>query len=88
MNWYSISWWINWKFLFEFYAEKQWNLLAIAIDTSWDKLKIRKTARKLAKLWGTCEKYVIVQNKNSLTMRKFEESWVKIIELWELVEVI
>jgi predicted AAA+ superfamily ATPase len=74
-NWYSVLWWINGTFLFEFYAQKAWKSLVLAIDNSWDKLEIRKTARKLAKLWDASEKYVLVQNKNSLTMRKFEESW-------------
>lgn len=87
-NWYEVSWGINGKFIFEFYATKQENTLAIAIDNSQDKLEIRKTARKLAKLWDSSDKYVIVENKNSLTMRKFEESWVKIIELWELIKII
>lgn len=87
-KWYIVSWWINWKFLFEFYAEKNNKTVAIALDNSWDKLEIRKTARKLAKLWDNSEKYVIVQNKNSLTMRKFKESWVQIIEIEELVDII
>jgi len=87
-NWYEVSGWINGKFIFEFYAVKEWKSLAIAIDNSEDKLEIRKTARKLAKLHDDSQKYVIVQNKNSLTMRKFEESWVKIIEIGELVGVI
>jgi predicted AAA+ superfamily ATPase len=87
-KWYHVSWWINWKFEFEFYAQKPDKSIAIAIDNSGDKVEVRKTARKLAKLWDTSQKYVIVQNKNALTMRKFEESWVQIIEIWELIEAI
>jgi predicted AAA+ superfamily ATPase len=87
-KWYNVTWWINGRFTFEFYAKKWGKTISLAIDNSSGKLEIRKTARKLAKLWDNSQKYVIVQNKNSLTMRKFEESWVKIIEIWELIEII
>jgi predicted AAA+ superfamily ATPase len=87
-KWYNVTWWINGRFTFEFYAKKWGKTISLSIDNSSDKLEIRKTARKLAKLWDNSQKYVIVQNKNSLTMRKFEESWVKIIEIWELIEII
>ncbi len=87
-KWYSVSGWINGKFTFDFYAQKDNKILAIHLDNSWEKWEIRKSARKLAKLWDKIDKYVVVTNKNSLTMRKFEESWVQIVELLELVEKI
>lgn len=85
---YEIYWGINGRFTFDFYATKDWKTISISIDDSQDKVEIRKTARKLAKIWSNSKKYVITQNKNSLNMRKFEESGVQIIEIWELLELI
>ena len=85
-NWYEVSGGLSGRFQFAFRANKDGKALSIALDTTWDKNEIRKTARKLAKLWDSSKKFVIVQNKNSLNMRKFVEEWVKIIEIEEFVK--
>ena len=87
-NAYHVSAWLNGRFQFAFYAEKNGKKISIALDTSQDKNEIRKTARKLEKIWDTSQKFVIVKNKNSLTMRKFVEESVQIIELREILEKI
>ncbi len=81
---YTVYGWQNGRFQFAFYAYKEDQKIAIAFDNSWDKNEIRKTARKLAKIWEKIQKYVIVPEKQTLWMRKFEEQWVKIITLDEL----
>ena len=88
MHWYDVSWWINGRFSFAFYAKKWDKILATTLDESWDKSEIRKTARKLEKIGDSSQKFVIVQNKNSLWMRKFVEWFVRIVELSEFLREI
>lgn len=86
-KWYSVNWWINWKFLFDFYARKWDSLLCIQFETATDKSEIRKTARKLAKIDSPAEKFVIVDSKENIEwMRKFEEQGVRIVELLEIIK--
>jgi len=80
-RWYNVSWWINGAFSFEIYAEKDNKKIALALDNSQDKNHVRKTARKLSKLWESISSYVLVQDTKSLGMRKFEEQWVQIITM-------
>ena len=87
-NLYNITAWLNGRFQFAFRAEKDGKVLSIALDNSQDKNEIRKTARKLEKIWDDSQKIVIVKDKNSLGMRKFLEEWVEIIELREILEKI
>jgi len=89
LKWYSVYGWINWKFVFDFFATK-WNTsFCVHFEDSSDKTEIRKTARKLAKIEYPVQKFVIVENKEKIDwMRKFEEQGVKIVELWELVKFI
>jgi len=87
-NGYEVHGGLNGRYQFAFYAQKDSKILALDIDTTWDKTEIRKAARKLAKLWDSSQKYIIVQNKNALNMRKFEEEGVLIIELEEFVKAI
>ena len=88
-KWYIVHWWINWKFIFDFYAQNWNNDFCIHIESSSDKFEIRKTARKLAKIDSPALKYVIVENKDNIEwMRKFEEQWVKIVELYEFAQLI
>jgi len=72
---------------FDFYGTHTtlWNI-CVHVDSTQDKNEIRKQARKLAKVPNSSRKYIIVENKNSLGMRKFEESWVEIISLKEFIE--
>jgi len=85
-KWYTVHWWINWKFIFDFYAQKWDSELCIHHEVSSDKSEIRKTARKLAKIDSSAEKFVIVEDKEKIVwMRKFEEQGVKIVELYEFV---
>ncbi len=83
-KWYDVYGGQNGRFQFSFYAMKWKQRIAIAFDDSGDKNEVRKTARKLAKIWDTSKKYVIVRDKTVLNMRKFEEEWVNIITYWEL----
>ena len=86
-RWYSVQWWKNGRFQFDFYAQHTTlDSISLSVDTSNDKNGIRKTARKLSKLWNNSQKYIIVQNKNSLAMRKFVEDWVQIVEIWEFIQ--
>lgn len=88
-KWYTVYWWINWKFIFDFYATKWNSRFCIHFEDSTNKSQIRKTARKLAKIESSAEKFVIVENKKNIEwMRKFEEQGVKILELYEFVEQI
>lgn len=87
-KWYSISWWLNGKFQFAFYAVKWNKKISIALENSQDKNEVRKTARKLSKIWDNSKKLVIVKNKNSLKMRKFEEQEASIINIRELTKLI
>ena len=84
-RWYEVFWGINGRFTFEFFAKKNGKTLYIALENSDDKNEIRKTARKLWKIWNTGKKFLIVQNKDSLWMRKFKEDGVQIIEIQELL---
>ncbi len=86
--WYEVSGWLSGRFQFAFRALKSNSILSIAFEDSQDKNEVRKTARKLHKLSDNSHKYVIVQNKNSLTMRKFVEESVKIVELQEFLEIL
>ncbi len=88
-KWYIIHWWINWKFIFDFYVQKWESKICLHFESSSDKSEIRKTARKLAKIDSPALKYVIVENKEKIQwMRKFEEQWVQIIELYEFIQLI
>lgn len=85
-KWYEVFWGTNGRFDFALYAKKWNSSLAIALaDVKDDKNEVRKTARKLGKLSGDIQKYVVVENKESLKMRKFEEDGVQIVELSELL---
>jgi len=86
-KWYNVHGWINWKFIFDFYA-RNWNAsFCIHFETSTDKSEIRRTARKLAKIDSSADKYVVVESKENIGwMRKFEEQWVEILELHDLVQ--
>jgi predicted AAA+ superfamily ATPase len=87
-NWYAVHWWINGKFVFDFFTQKWDSSFCIQFESSLDKSEIRKTARKLAKIDSTASKFVIVESKESIEwMRKFEEQWVQIIELYEFVKI-
>lgn len=85
MRHYNISWGINGRFQFALRAQKWNNILSIAVDQSWEKNEIRKIARKLEKIWDASRKYVIVENKNSLGMRKFMEGSVEILEITDFL---
>lgn len=88
-RWYEVSWAINGRFEFEIYARKEKSSIEIALQKSWeDKNDIRKKARKLAKIESKSQKFIIVENKESLNMRKFEEQWVKIVELSEFIQTV
>lgn len=88
-KWYNVHWWINWKFIFDFYAMKWESKLCIHFESSTDKSEIRKTARKLAKIDSPANKYVIVEDKKQIEwMRKFQEQGVQILELYEFVKFI
>lgn len=84
-NGYQASGWLNGRFKFAFRATKEKQALCLALDMSWDKNEVRKTARKLAKIGDSSKKYVIVENKEKLNMRKFIEEWVEILEIEEFV---
>jgi len=84
-KWYTVKWWINGRFYFDFIAEKWSKVFHICFSASQDKSEIRKTARKLAKIWTVSKKYLIIENKNTLGMRKFIEDDVQIIEFSELI---
>lgn len=85
-KWYTVQWWINWKFIFDFYVNKWDSKLCIHFESSRNKSEIRKTARKLAKIDTWAMKFVVVESKENIEwMRKFEEQWVKIVEFLELV---
>ncbi len=82
---YSVYGWVNGRFEFAFYAVKNsWEKIAIAYEASDDKNEVRKTCRKLAKLWKDITWYCIVPDTSILHMRKYDESGIKIIELQEL----
>lgn len=87
-NGFEVTWGLNGRFQFAFYAQKNNKSISIAIDDSTDKNEIRKTARKLEKIWDNSKKFVVVKNKALLNMRKFMEDSVAIIELEELISFI
>ena len=86
--WYEVTWWLNGRFQFAFRTIQWKRMFSIAIDQSWDKNEVRKTARKLEKIWDTSIKLVVVPNKNSLNMRKFQEESVKIVDLGEFLDIL
>ncbi len=84
---YEVFWGTNGRFNFSLYATKWTHSIALLLaDTQDDRLKIRQNARKLAKLPDAVQKYVLVENKESLKMRKFEEEGVRIMEWGEFLE--
>ena len=86
LHWYELYTWKNGAFRFDIYAKK-WNIsFWIACTDSDDKIEVRKLARKLAKVPWLDKKYVIVQNKEKLAMRKFFENGVQICEVSEFIE--
>lgn len=86
---YKVYGWKNGRFEFDFYAKKDsQKSIALHIERSNDKSEIRKTARKLAKIWNNSRKYLIVKNKDSLGMRKFVEEWVHILEFAEFLTIV
>ena len=88
MHWYEVTGWINGRFTFDFRAIKWEGIFSLHMCNSQDKWEIRKIARKLEKIWDSSQKFVIVQNKNSLWMRKFVEWSVRIVELSEFLREI
>ena len=84
-NGYKVTGGLNGRFQFAFRATKEKQVISLAIDTSGDKNEVRKTARKLAKIWDSSRKFVIVENKENLNIRKFIEEGVKIGEIEEFV---
>ncbi len=86
-NWYTVNGWLSGRFQFVFRAEKDRKVFSIAFEKSDDKNEIRKTARKLAKLSDSSIKFVLIENKDTLSMRKFEEEWVSIGNLEDFMEV-
>jgi predicted AAA+ superfamily ATPase len=87
-NWYVVYWWLSGRFQFSFRAEKNKKIISIAIERSQDRNEIRKTARKLAKLWDSSSKFVLIENKDDLAMRKFEEEGVIIWNLADFMEML
>ena len=86
INWYQLYTWKNGTFKFDIYAVKWEKTLWIACSDSDDKIEVRKLARKLSKVPWLQERYVIVQNKEKLAMRKFFENGVQICEVSEFIE--
>lgn len=86
--WYNIYGWLNGRFQFDFRATKWERILSLALDNSKSKNEIRKTARKLEKIWDSSEKYVIVSSKEDLQMRKFQEGSVQIVTVQEFLELL
>ncbi|NDK09516.1 ATP-binding protein [Candidatus Gracilibacteria bacterium] len=76
------------RFQFSFRAEKNMRVISIAIEKSQDRNEIRKTARKLAKLGDSSSKFVLIENKDDLAMRKFEEEGVVIGNLSDFMEIL
>jgi predicted AAA+ superfamily ATPase len=88
-RWFTVSWWLNGRFQFQVYAQKNAETFCIALDMNQtDKNEIRKTARKLSKIWWPSKKYVLVQDIWEYHMRKQEEQWVPIINFSEILEII
>lgn len=87
-RWYEVFWGQSGRFLFSLRAIKNDTEYCIHLETSLDKDVVRKSARKLAKMGGMSIKLLVVEDKNKLPMRKFEEAGVKIVDMAEWITLI
>ena len=88
-QWFEVSWGLNGRFQFEIYAQKNKETFCIALCMNQDdKNEVRKIARKLSKIWWPSQKYVLVKDTEKYNMRKFTEEWVKIMNFWDILDII
>lgn len=82
---YNINAWKFGTFIFDIYATKWDEQVWIIVSHSQEKQEIRRLARKLSKVPELTHRYVLVENKEKLAMRKFFENGVQICELDECI---
>lgn len=98
-NNYTIYSWVNWKFDFSFYIEKENKPLInvasedtisiekkyIHISRQTTKEELRKEVNKLLKIWKEWKKYLIVDSIEKLWIKKLRYDSVEILEVKEFI---
>lgn len=88
IRWYSVNILKNGVFYCDIFAKKDNVSYIFHTSLSTDPKVLRQTAHKIEKIPSDCEKYLVVLDTKKLPMRKLEESWVKIISLSEVYDVL
>lgn len=81
---YTISWWINGSFEFDFYIRQNDLNICIQFWTHLEKQDIKKEINKLNKIPTDWMKYLIINNQEELNIRKFIYDKVEIISYEKL----
>ncbi len=82
---YAVMTGIHGRFEFTCRAKKAKDILDIHIYLSDDKNELKKDIRKLAKIPGEHKKFLLVSEKESYKLRKYEVDGVVVCEVWELL---
>lgn len=82
---YNLTTGIHGRFEFTCRAKKSKDTLDIHIHHSDNKNELKKDIRKLAKIPGNHKKFLLVYEKESYSLRKYEIDGVVVCELWEVV---
>lgn len=87
-RWYQIYAGKYGSFNFDILAVKWDTRVWICVSDSADKIEVRKLARKLSKVPDLTERALLVLQKESLGIRKYNESWVPLSSLAEILETL
>lgn len=87
-NNYIIYTWLNWKFDFSFYWEKEDSSRKIYIHISkqTQKEELKKEVNKLLKIWNEWVKYLLVDNIEKLWIKKFKYDSVIIMNIEDFLK--
>jgi predicted AAA+ superfamily ATPase len=83
IKWYSLYWWVNWKFEFDFYGIKKDSKIFVHISKSTTKSEVKKEVKKLLKIKQNAKKYLIVSSISDIWMKKLIFDNVEVLELSE-----
>ena len=85
---YEIYWWMNGKFDFSFIAKSNDKKIYIHLSRQTEKEEIKKEVRKLLKIWGDQDKYLIVEDIRDLWLKKTKYETVEILTLVDFLKKI
>lgn len=87
-KWYTVYGWMNGKFEFSFIAEKQKEKIYVHLSNQNDKDEIKKEVRKMLKIWWEEKRYLIIEDRKDIWLKKLHYENASILEFEDFIKII